>query len=157
MRRITSVESGCCVLLATVVLAGCTDYGTRQFGVRRDQQGQTRVTTPPPLSMPPILTERETADKGGPAPGTQASALAASVPRSGASAAAPSPGEATLLDAAGPSAPADIRQKVDQDAQIGRADPGLSNALLFGPAGTGQTAQQPIIQRESKSWLDRIF
>jgi hypothetical protein len=73
-------------------------------------------------------------------------------------AAPPSPGEEALLDASGPSAPGDIRQRVDRDAQIGRADPALSDQLLYGQAGQRvPTGDQPMIQREDRSWFDRIF
>jgi hypothetical protein len=163
MRRSNRVAAGCSLLLAcSGLLAGCVDYGTRQFGVRRDAQEQTRVMTPPPLSLPPILTQRTLSRDGAPAPGTQAAAdqAAASSAKNGGAppVAAPSAGEESLLDASGPSAPGDIRQKVDQDAQIGRADPGLSDQLLYDQAGqSGRTGQPPMIQREDRSWLDRIF
>ena len=161
MRRTTRVAAGYSLLFACpILLAGCTDYGTRQFGVRRDPQEQTRVMTPPPLSLPPILTQRTVSRDSGPAPGTsQAAAEAAASARRGAApGTAPSAGEESLLDASGPSAPGDIREKVDQDAQIGRADPALSDQLLYGQAGQrGQAGQQQMIQREDKSWLDRIF
>ena len=161
MRRTTRVAAGLSMLLACpLLLAGCADYGTRQFGVRRDGQEQTRVMTPPPLSRPPILTQRSMArGESGPAPGTQAAqeARAASAAQA-AAAAPPSAGEEALLDASGPSAPGDIRARVDQDAQIGRADPGLSDQLLYGQAGQrGPTGEQPMIQREDRSWFDRIF
>ncbi|MBN9563097.1 MAG: DUF3035 domain-containing protein [Alphaproteobacteria bacterium] len=162
MRRTTRVAAGLSMLLACpLLLAGCADYGTRQFGMRRDAQGQTHVMTPPPLSQPPILTNRSMArGETGPAPGTQAAqeARAASAAQGGTAAAPPSAGEEALLDASGPSAPGDIRARVDQDAQIGRADPGLSDQLLFGQAGQrGQAGGQPMIQREDRSWFDRIF
>jgi len=162
MRRTTRVSAGRSLLFACpLLLAGCADYGTRQFGVRRDPQEQTRVMTPPPLSLPPILTQR-TMGRGdnGPAPGTQAAqeARAASAEPGATPAAPPSAGEEALLDASGPSAPGDIRDRVDQDAQIGRADPALSDQLLYGQAGQrGPTGEQPMIQREDRSWFDRIF
>lgn len=154
MRRIIRPESGCALLLACLALAACSDEGTRQFGVRRDVQEQTRVTTPPPLSLPPILTERNLTPDVPSAPGTQAAALAgpAGGPAAGAPTGRPSAGEESLLDAAGPSVSGDIRQRVDQDAQIGRADPTFTNSLLSAP-----TSQQPMIQRGGKSWLDSIF
>lgn len=163
MRRTTRVAAGLSLLLACpLLLAGCADYGTRQFGVRRDAQEQTRVMTPPPLSLPPILSQRSMGrGDNSPAPGTQAAQearAAASAERDVASAAAPSAGEEALLDASGPSAPGDIRQRVDQDAQIGRADPGLSDQLLYGQASQrGSTGEQPMIHREDRSWFDRIF
>ncbi len=162
MRRTTKVAAGCSVLLVSpLMLAGCADYGTRTFGVHRDAQEQTRVMTPPPLSLPPILTQRNMSrNDNGPAPGTQAAeeAGASAARRGAAPAAPPSPGEESLLEASGPSAPGDIRQKVDQDAQIGRADPGLSDQLLYGQAGQrGAAGEKPMIQREDRSWFDRIF
>jgi len=149
------------LLACPLLLAGCADYGSRQFGVRRDAQEQTRVMTPPPLSQPPILTQRTMArGQTGPAPGTQAAqeARAAAAGQGAAPAAPPSAGEEALLDASGPTAPGDIRARVDQDAQIGRADPALSDQLLYGQAGQrGPTGEQPMIQREGRSWFDRIF
>jgi hypothetical protein len=162
MRRTTRVAAVLSLLLGgPVLLAGCADYTTRQFGVRRDAQEQTRVMTPPPLSLPPILTKRSMSrDDDSPAPGTQAAqeARAASARHDAAPSAPPSAGEESLLAASGPSAPGDIRRKVDQDAQIGRADPALSDQLLYGQAGQrGPTGEQPMIQREDRSWFDRIF
>ncbi len=157
------------VVLAVVALGACTEYGTRSYGVGRGGQEQTRVTSPAPLSLPPILTEARAAADAPPAEGGAvargsdgtatgpgaARRTPASPPTSGAP---PSSGEESLLDASGPSAPGDIRQKVDQDAQLGRAAPGYSDALLFGPTGPRVAGQAPIIQREGRgSWLDAIF
>ncbi len=156
MRRIGSKRF---VILALVSLAACSEDATRNYGVGRGGQEQIGTMTPAPLSLPPILTETrlgadasrapgpgDTAPMGGVAPARPP--LQASAP--------PSAGKSSLLDAAGPSAPGDIRDRVDQDAQIGRADPGYSDALLFGPTGP-RAGQPPIIQREPKSWYDGIL
>ncbi len=151
------------VALLTLALAGCSDDDTRFYGTDRAAPEQTRLANPAPLSLPPILTEtRARADsapaKAGPPDSvaglTQSRDSVNSRARSGLP---PSSGEEALLDASGPSAPDDIRTKVDQDAQIGRADPGYSDALLFGPLGPRVPGRAPIIQRESKSWLDDIL
>jgi len=153
------------VVLALVALTACTEYGTRAYGVGRGGQEQIRVTSPAPLSLPPILTEARAAADAPPAEDRAAgrgSAPPSTGPQaaraSSTSVASPSSGEESLLEASGPSAPGDIRRKVDQDAQIGRADPGYSDALLFGPLGPRAAGQAPIIQRESSgSWLDGIL
>ena len=151
------------VALAVLALAGCSEYDTRPYGVGRGAPEQTRVASPAPLSLPPILTEgRARADSPPAGVGPLGSAAApatgrASFESSSGSGSPPSSGEESLLDASGPSAPDDIRTKVDQDAQIGRADPGYSDALLFGPVGPRGPGGAPIIQRESKSWLDGIL
>ncbi len=155
-------------VLALLVLgvAGCADYGTRNFGTQRGSQEQTRVTSLPPLSLPPILTEHSmtagaAAVPDQPAPGTsQATAVSSARAHRAAAQASGGPsssGESSLLDAAGPSVAGDIRTQVDQDAQIGRADPRYSDALLAAPTGPREPAPGPLIQRGSKSWLDSIF
>ncbi len=154
-----SLAAGACLVLS---LAGCSDYGTREFGVRRDLQERTRVVSPPPLSQPPILAQRAVRSDDQPAveaeaavPSAASSNAASRTPASPtpASPAAPaSEGEMVLLGEAGPPARADIREKVDQEAQLGRVDPGRSDAILF-----GQPSQHDIIQRGSSSWWDRIF
>ncbi|MBO0710644.1 MAG: hypothetical protein J2P47_05110 [Acetobacteraceae bacterium] len=144
--RVAPIAHPCRVLLAGLVLSGCSqDYGTRQFGITRDPQEQTRVATPAPLSLPPILSERMT-DQA-----TSASQAGPGTPSGPTRSAAPSAGEESLLDAAGPSAPGDIRTRVNQDAQLGQVDPTTANTILY-----GQPAQQPIVQRD-KSWLGRLF
>lgn len=141
--RVVPIPHAGSALLAALVLAGCApDYGTRQFGITRNAQEQTRVTTPAPLSLPPILTERSSE----PAAAQEATSGAAP-----ARTVSPSAGEASLLDATGPSAPGDIRARVNQDAQLGQVDPATANTILY-----GQPAQQPIRQR-SQSWLGRLF
>jgi len=70
-----------------------------------------------------------------------------------------SPGQGALLDASGPSAPSNIRQRIDQDAQIRRQDQGFTDELLFSPPGPRQSAvgESPMIQQGGKSWLGSIF
>ena len=144
--RIVPTVHPCRVLLAGILLSGCSpDYGTRAFGITRDPQEQVRVATPAPLSLPPILTERTT-DQANSA--VQAGTATAPSPiRS----AAPSAGEESLLDASGPSAPGDIRSRVNQDAQLGQVDPNTANTILY-----GQPTQRPIVQQD-RSWLGRLF
>ena len=143
-----SLVGGACLALC---LAGCSDYGTREFGVRRDLQEQTRVVSPPPLSQPPMLAQRAVRSEDQPTTETEAAPSPAS-PGPASPAAPASEGEMVLLGEAGPPARTDIRQKLDQEAQLGRVDPGQSDAILF-----GQPSQHDIIQRGSSSWWDRIF
>jgi hypothetical protein len=155
------IHAGIAALLA-LGMAGCADYGTRSFGSSRGTQEQTRVTSLPPLSLPPILTEHAQSEgappqPGQPAPGTlqaRASAPSGGTARRGAP---PSSAESSLLDAAGPSAPGDIRTRVDEDAQIGKADPRYSDALLSRSDGPSASLGGPLIQRGDKSWFDSIF
>jgi len=101
------------VLLAGLVLSGCApDYGTRQFGITRDAQDQTRVATPAPLSLPPLLTERMT-DQA-----TLASQAGAGTPSSPTRSAAPSSG------------------------QLGQVDPTTANTILYGQPAQQPIVQQ---------------
>jgi hypothetical protein len=163
---------------------GGTDL-SRTFGLTRDAPDEFQVTTRAPLAMPPDYTLRP------PRPGasrpqeqsTRDAAEAALVPQtafrtgSGDS----SPGQQALLGAAGPSAPADIRNKVDSEAAIDAGSAGLTDKLMFWRtrpppgivvdpqkeaqrlrenAALGQSQQQgdtAIIQPKPKTLLDRLF
>jgi Protein of unknown function (DUF3035) len=156
--------------LVPLALGGCgNDNATRTFGTTRDGQDELRSEPRPPLSVPPVLTQRpqRLAERGAADPATSGVALnrpepeaAAGGPGSG-SRGEPgedvSAGQGALIDAAGPSAPANIRQRVDQDAQIQKPDQAFSDELLFGPSGPRRTAGGPIIEHESKSWLGSIL
>lgn len=146
--------------LLTLAAAGCgSDNATRTFGTTRDGQDELRSTPRPPLSVPPVLaqrphrlaeqgTERNPAEPTGPVvAGTGGAGAGDDV----------SAGQGALIDAAGPSAPANIRQRVDQDAQIQNPDQAFTDELLFGPSGPRRTAGGPIIQHDSKSWLGSIL
>jgi hypothetical protein len=178
------------LLLAAVLplaLAGCgsTDI-SRTFGLNRDSPDEFQVTTRAPLSMPPNYALRP------PRPGEvrpqersesqQAEALLA--PQSvlasdqGGSVSA---GQQALLSAAGPSAPANIRQRVNSDAAIDQTDRSFADKLMFWQAtpdnsvlvdpqkeaqrlrenaalGRSDTAgDTPIIQHPQKTFWQMIF
>ena len=105
---------------SVILLAGCSDGLTRTFGLTRDAPDEYTVTTRAPLSMPPDYNLRP------PRPGAarpqeqseRQQAEEALVPQLalGAPQGNTSPGQAALLQEAGPPAPANIRREVDADA-----------------------------------------
>ena len=172
---------------AVLGLSGCGNENlTRTFGLTRDAPDEFTVTTRAPLSMPPEFTLRP------PRPGAarpqelseRQQAEQALVPQLALETpgtAAMSPGQQALVDAAGPSAPADIRDKVNEDAQLELANRSFTERLMFWQspadpsvlvdptrearrlrenAALGQDVRAgdtPIIQRKPKSLMDRIF
>jgi hypothetical protein len=186
-RPVLSTAALAGAVASVLALGGCSgDDMSRNFGLVRDAPDEFTVSTRAPLSMPPDYTLRV------PRPG--ASRPQEQTPRSAAEAAlAPqaalasnstpeTPGQLALLSAAGAPAPADIREKIDQDAAVERADRGFVDRLMFwrssGPlsgqvvdatresqrlrenAALGQPAAQgdtPIIQRSSRSGLLNWF
>jgi hypothetical protein len=174
--------------LAALVLAGCnTGDLTRSFGLTRDTPDEFTVTTQPPLSMPPEFNVRP------PQPGAQRpqqmseqqQAQEALVPQTaltGVPTGQASPGQSALLQAAGPTAPSNIRAEVNNEAAAavqqsnGFVDklmfwrstpaPGIvvdpqqeaqrirENAALGRTQDSGDT---PIIQPKQKGWLEGLF
>ena len=177
-------------LLALTCMFGLTacsgDELTRTFGLSRDAPDEFQVTTRAPLSMPPNLTLRA------PRPGStrpqemtqreQAEATLApdsvmgNQPR-----ADMTPGQQALLSAAGPAAPGDIRNRVDNEAALDTPSRSLTDRLLFwqpgpppgtpvDPARESQRLRQnaalgqptaagdtPIIQRRRQGLFSSIF
>lgn len=169
-----------------VILAGCeTSNLARTFGLTRDAPDEYTVTTRAPLSMPPDYnlrpprpgasrpqeqSERQQAEE------TLAPQLALGVPSADASA-----GQQALLRQSGPSAPADIRNKVDQDAHSAANDDSFVDKLLYWRkpetkqvqvdasreaarirenAALGQspdTGPTPMIQPKKKGWFSSLF
>ncbi len=127
-----------------MLLAGCSGDMERTFGLTRDVPDEFTVTTRAPLSMPPDYTLRP------PQPGAsrpqeltaQQSAEAALAPDTAlaGSGGPASPGQNALVQEAGPAAPADIRDKINAEAQLDRPSQGLTQRLMFWnsapPAGT---------------------
>ncbi len=140
--------------LAAVAAAGCSDTGVRHFGTAAPGGGEIRAVAPPPLSMPPSLSERAIRPD---AARDEAPAQASAETAPDATTAPVSPGQGALVEAAGPSAPANIRQRVEQDRQIRHHDEAFTDQLLFGQTPNAAGAQAPLIQSGSKSWLDSIF
>jgi hypothetical protein len=157
----TVVAVGCAVLLS-----GCGGDGaaSRFFGLTRDAPDEFTVTTQPPLSIPPDFNLRPP-QPGAPRPQTLSDASAGM-----------SPGQAALLQAAGPAAPGDIRQQIATDNRQA-AQPGFVDKLMFWrsdntPAGVAvdpakeqeriranqalgrpaDTGDTPIIQRNKSLW-----
>jgi Protein of unknown function (DUF3035) len=168
------------------LLAGCSgDQLTRTFGLTRDAPDEYTVTTRAPLSMPPDYNLRP------PSPGAarpqeqseQQQAEEALVPQLalGSPTGSESPGQLALMQQAGPAAPADIRRKVDQDAQSATADEGFIDKLLYWRKPNTQHAEvdptkesqrlrenaalgegpnvgeTPIIQPKKTGWFTNLF
>ncbi len=173
--------------LTLIAVAGCGgDDLTRTFGLNRDAPDEFKVTTRAPLSMPPDLTLRP------PRPGavrpqelTQRQQAESLLTPDAALAATPrvasTPGQQAFLAAAGPAAPADIRNKVDGEAALDTPSRPFTDRLLFWqaapPPGTpvdparesarlrenaalGQansTGDTPIIQRKRQGLFSSLF
>ena len=173
---------------ATLSLAGCSSAASglsRTFGLNRDAPDEFQVTTRAPLSMPPDYSLRPPRP-GAPRPMEQSErreAEEALVPQValGTPQGGDSPGQDALVQAAGPQAPTNIRQRVDEDARLASADQGFVDKLLFWrqpqPKGIvvdpqkeakrlrensalGQSpasGDTPIIQPRKKGWLEGLF
>ncbi len=181
--RLSFAAAGSLLLLG---LAGCGDSDlSRTFGLTRDTPDEFTVTTRAPLSMPPKYSLRP--PKPGASRPKELSARRAAeadlAPQAAFSAqpSGVSSGEQAFLSAAGPPAPANIRQEVNQDFARDTSGDSITDKLMFwrppkpGPgvavdpakeaerlranAALGQSADQgttPIIQ-EHKSFWDRLF
>jgi hypothetical protein len=175
--------------LAAVSLAGCgntTDL-SRSFGLTRDAPDEFTVTTQVPLSMPPDYSIRPP-NPGASRPQTvseQQQAEQALVPQTaltGEPTGQASAGQAALVQAAGPTPPANIRAEVNGEAAAAaQQNQGFVDTLMFwrepAPPGIvvdpqkeaqrirenaalGRSQDQgdtPIIQPRPKSWLDSLF
>lgn len=174
------------VILATLALSACGgDELTRTFGLSRDAPDEFQVTTRAPLSMPPDFTLRP------PRPGAvrpqeltqrqQAEATLTPDAVLSQSTAPSTPGQQALVAAAGRPAPADIRNRVDNEAALDTPSRPLTDRLLFWqsppPPGTqvdavresarlrqnaalGQSPEAgdtPIIQRKRQGLFSGIF
>jgi hypothetical protein len=176
--------------LGAPLLAACGGDASRTFGFTRDPPDEFQVRTQAPLSMPPEFVLRPPRP-GAPRPqemtprdaaqgllvARTVTALQPVEPRAGVS-----PGEAALLAAAGPSAPADLRQRIDADtallAERGRTfadrlifwrrpeepgtvlDPRREAQRLREAAALGRDVTEgdtPIIQRRRRGLLEGLF
>ena len=183
----TSSWTGVPAICALLGLAGCDTSGlARTFGLTRDAPDEFTVTTQAPLSMPPDYNLRP------PRPGVsrpqmrseRVQAEEALVPQmalTGPAAGGGSVGQTALLEQSGPTAPADVRQKVDQDAKLEQANEGFLDKLLYwrkpdtrnvavdAPlenqrirqnSALGQsveTGPTPMIQQKRQGWFQRLF
>ena len=123
-------------LLALLPLAACGGDTARTLGLTRDAPDEFQVTTRAPLSMPPSLGALPVPRPGMPRPqevSTRQQAESTLVP--GAPAATSrqqSSGEAALLGATGRGAPADIRNRVDEESlRLERTDRTIVDRALF--------------------------
>jgi hypothetical protein len=132
------------LLLTVLLLAGCADDGlTRNFGLARDSAPDTVAATQIPLSVPPSLALRPTRP-GAPVPRS----TAAAEPQVG------SAGQDALLQAAGPSSTADIRQLINENSGLVDPGPGFTDQLLNWTPPPGATS---LSQPAKKGWLSRMF
>jgi hypothetical protein len=167
------------------LLTGCGNSSlTRTFGLTRDTPDEFTVVTRAPLSMPPDFTLRP------PQPGAmrpqdqsdRTQAESALVPEAalGGTRAGVSPGQAALVRDVG-GAPADIRQRVDQEARMDTGndsfidkvlywrkpdeqravvDPSLEAQRLRQNAALGQSpvnGDTPVIRDKKKGWFQELF
>ena len=171
----------------TLALAACSNSDTlsRTFGLTRDAPDEFMVTTRAPLSMPPDFSLRPPRP-GAPRPMEQSErtqAEEALVPQAalGSPQGGDSAGQDAIVQAAGPTPPAQIRQEVDSDARMQQADTSFVSKLLFwqtppppgivvDPQKEAQRLRQnaalgasqdngdtPIIQPRKKGWLEGLF
>jgi hypothetical protein len=169
-----------------VLLSGCGDTSlTRTFGLVRDTPDEFTVVTRAPLSMPPDYTLRPP-QPGAPRPQDQsdrAQAESALVPEAilGGTHAGMTPGQLALVRDAGGPPPADIRQRVDQEARLDTSndsfidkvlywrkpdtqkavvDPNAEAARLKTNAALGQSpvvGDTPVIREKKTGWFQDLF
>ena len=174
--------------VATVVLlngCGADNSFTRTFGLVRDTPDEFTVVTRAPLSMPPDYTLRPP-QPGAERPQDQSDrslAESALVPEAalGGSRAGITAGQVALVRDAGGGAPADIRQRVDQEARLASSDDSFIDRLLYwrkpetqkvvvDPQLESKRLQQnsalgqspvngvtPIIVEKKQGWFQRLF
>lgn len=172
---------------SALLLAGCENGGlARTFGLTRDAPDEFLVTTRAPLSLPPDFNLRPPRP-GAPRPQEQSEqrqAEEALVPNTALNDPRPAgatAGQAALLAQSGPTAPTDIRRRVDQDSRLDRADDGFIDRLLYwrqanprnavvdptaeaerlkANAALGQAPTNgvtPTIQGDKKGWFQSLF
>ena len=171
---------------ALLLLSGCGDSSlSRTFGLTRDAPDEFTVVIRAPLSMPPDFNIRPP-QPGAPRPQEQterAAAESALVPE--AALAGPRPagvtrGQVALLRDAGGGAPADTRQRVDQEARTAGDDRFIDRLLywrrpdqqraevdaareaqrLKQNAALGQSpvaGETPIIRPKNSGWFQDLF
>jgi hypothetical protein len=127
-------------LTLVLALAACSDSTKKTFGLEANPPDAFDVGTQEPLSLPPELGALPPPNPGEPRP-QQADAaqegLDAVSPASSITpvSTATSPGQAALLQQAGPAPPPEIRAEVNQSALIASKPPGFVDRLL----GAGPT------------------
>jgi hypothetical protein len=135
-------------LSLVVLLAACGDDGmTRNFGLSRDSAPETMASTQMPLSAPPGLTQRPTRPV---MIGSSRQSQPPPEPNSG------SAGQEALLQAAGPTAEADIRTSINENSGLVYPDQAFVDQLM---AWTPASGGKPVIMQSSSGggWFSRIF
>jgi len=124
------------VMIGAGALAGCGQDTARTLGFTRDAPDEFQVVTRAPLSMPPSLTQLPVPRPGAPRPqeaGGRDGGEGLLAPSTAFSAAAPrTASESALLAQAGPSAPAGVRRRVDEEAlRLEQPNQALVDRLMF--------------------------
>jgi hypothetical protein len=185
MMQLTTALRRIVPAITLVLLSGCGDSTlTRTFGLVRDTPDEFTVATRAPLSMPPDFTLRPP-QPGAPRPQEQsdrALAESALVPQAalGGTRAGFSAGQAALVRDAGGGSPADIRQRVDQEARANPNDGFIDKVLYWRQSdpqkavvdaaqeakrlrqnsALGQspvTGDTPIIRDKKTGWFQDLF
>jgi hypothetical protein len=187
MRTLPHTRVGPVLLGGTLILlGGCSgDKLARTFGLTRDAPDEYTVTTRAPLSMPPDYNLRPPRP-GAPRPQEQTErqqAQEALVPQTALNepTTGASPGQVALIEQAGPSAPSDIRRKIDQDARYADNDESFVDKVLYWRKPDSQHVQidaqkesqrlrqnaalgegpnvgeTPIIQQKKTGWFSDLF
>ncbi len=115
-------------------LTGCGSDIARQFGLSRDAPDEFQVTTRAPLSMPPayMLTPPQPGATRPQEVSSRSAAASVLVPQAALQPqAGMTPGQQALVRAAGPAAPADIRNTVNALSAIDAPKPGFTDKLMF--------------------------
>jgi Protein of unknown function (DUF3035) len=169
-----------------ILLGGCSgDKLARTFGLTRDAPDEYTVTTRAPLSMPPDYNLRPPRP-GAARPQEQSERQQAQetlVPQTALDApqTSASPGQAALLQEAGPAAPSDIRNTIDRDAQYAANDESFIDKVLYWRkpdtqhvqidaqkesqrlrqnAALGESpdvGETPIIEQKKRGWFNSLF
>jgi Protein of unknown function (DUF3035) len=136
----TNFRSVACVAVFAIALTGCSSETKKTFGLEANPPDAFAVGTQAPLSLPPELGQLQPPNPGEPRPQQVDAAQAGANVINPANAITPapsaaSPGEAALLNQAGPTPPAGIRAEVNQQALIASKPPGFVSKLMGnGPA-----------------------
>lgn len=184
MKQTTAVPLFAPALVA-VLLSGCSGSSlSRTFGLTHDTPDEFSVVTRAPLSMPPDFTLRPP-EPGAVRPQEQSDrslAESALVPEAalGGNPVGVSPGQAAMVRDSGGGAPADIRQRVDQEARV-NTDPSFIDKVLYWRkpdsqkalvdadqearrlrqnAALGQspsTGDTPVIKQQKTGWFQDLF
>jgi hypothetical protein len=135
------------LVLLVLSLAACADDGlTRSFGTNRDSGPEITAPGPMPLSTPPALSDRPKRPGllalNGDAAGQKLSQGPVSV------------GQDALMQAAGPTAGADVRAKVDDNSGLVYPSPGFVDRVMNWTVPPGY---QSLVTKASKGWFSGWF